>query len=474
MKLPKFLSKKKSAAPIEKDPSQIAAEQLSEATQWHMVWVRFKRHRLAMVSAGILSLYVLVVVFADFIAPYGATARDNNYLKGPPEIVKIWDGGPARPHIDSQITTRGGVEDGFAFKVKGLDSNQQIRWFVHGKKWTFLGLFDSDFHLFGVGDEQIPVVKTKAPSSSNGIGSIGGGDAGGSSSSDTTSDDPFASIERGEDGRFQIGGTTTTAAAVATTTTVPDTASDTVASEPEVIETIAAPGFVHLLGTDGLGRDQFSRIMVATRTSMTIGLAGLFTAFFLGLIFGGISGFAGGWIDYAIQRLIEIVRSIPTIPLVMGLAAAFPQDWTNQKIFFFTAIILGLVGWTTLARRIRSMLLTLQDEDFVVAARLAGAGPVRIVTRHMLPTFFSYIVVTLAIEFPYMILAESVLSFIGLGLRPPTVSWGVLLQDAQKVEVLEQTPWLLAPAGFIVVAILAFNFLGDGLRDAADPYQESS
>ncbi len=421
-----------------------------------------------MVSAGILSLYVLVVFFADFIAPYGATTRDTNYLKGPPEIVKIWDGGPTRPHIDSQITTRGGVEDGFAFKVQGLDSNQQIRWFVHGKKWTFLGLFESDFHLFGVGDEQIPVVKTKAPSSSNGIGSIGGGD---STSSDSATDDPFASIERDENGHFQIGGTTT--AAPATTTTSPEAAPDATA-EPEIIETETAPGFIHLLGTDGLGRDQFSRIMVATRTSMTIGLAGLFTAFFLGLIFGGISGFTGGWIDYAIQRLIEIVRSIPTIPLVMGLAAAFPQDWTNQKIFFFTAIILGLVGWTTLARRIRSMLLTLQDEDFVVAARLAGAGPFRIVTRHMLPTFFSYIVVTLAIEFPYMILAESVLSFIGLGLRPPTVSWGVLLQDAQKVEVLEQTPWLLAPAGFIVVAILAFNFLGDGLRDAADPYQESS
>jgi len=471
MKLPGLPSKRKSDSPSDQELSQIAVDQLSEATQWHMVWVRFKRHRLAMVSAGILSFYVAVVFFADFIAPYGATTRDTNYLKGPPEIVKIWDGGPARPHIDSQITTRGGVEDGFSFTVQGLEANQQIRWFVHGKKWTFFGLFESDFHLFGVGDEQIPVVTVEAPSSSNGIGSIGG--TGDSSTTDGESDDPFASIQRDEDGHFQIGGTTTTTIAGLPTTTVPDATSPT-SSDPVVVETTAAPGFVHLLGTDGLGRDQFSRIMMATRTSMTIGVAGLFTAFILGLVFGGVSGFFGGWVDYIIQRLIEIVRSIPTIPLVMGLAAAFPQDWSNQKIFFFTAIILGLVGWTTLARRIRSMLLTLQDEDFVVAARLAGAGPFRIVTRHMLPTFFSYIVVTLAIEFPYMILAESVLSFIGLGLRPPTVSWGVLLQDAQKVEVLEQTPWLLAPAGFIVVVILAFNFLGDGLRDAADPYQESS
>ncbi len=453
------------------------ADKLAEATQWKMVWTRFKRHRLAMVSAGILSVYILIVFFADFLAPYGATARDTNYLKGPPELVKIWDGGPARPHIDSQITVRGGVEDGFAFEVSKLDANQSIRWFVHGKKWTFLGLFDSDFHLFGVGDEQIPVEQRAAPGVGSGSSSdsSSGGDAG-TSGGDTAGDssDPFASIERDENGRLKlgIGGATTTTEAVVPEVTAPP--QDSPASEPAVIETEAAPGFVHLLGTDGLGRDQFSRILVATRTSLTIGLAGLFTAFILGLIFGGIAGFFGGWIDYLIQRLIEVVRSIPTLPLVMGLAAAFPQDWSNQKVFFFTSIILGLVGWTTLARRIRSMLLTLQDEDFVVAARLAGAGPFRIVTRHMLPTFFSYIVVTLAIEFPYMILAESVLSFVGLGLRAPTVSWGVLLQDAQKVEVLEQTPWLLAPAAFIVIVILAFNFLGDGLRDAADPYQESS
>ena len=371
MKLPAVLSKNTSTAPTAPDPSQLAADQLSEATQWHMVWVRFKRHRLAMISAGILSLYVFVVFFADFVAPYGATARDTNYLKGPPEIVKIWDGGPTRPHIDSQITTRGGVENGFAFTVKGLDSNQQIRWFVHGKKWTFLGLFESDFHLFGVGDEQIPVAAAGSPASGNGSGSIGGSDSSGPATADGSSDDPFASIQRDENGHFQIGGAATTTAAP-TTTSVATAASDTVDAKPEIVETTAAPGFVHILGTDGLGRDQFSRIMVATRTSMTIGLAGLFTAFFLGLIFGGVSGFFGGWVDYLIQRLIEIVRSIPTIPLVMGLAAAFPQDWSNQKIFFFTAIILGLVGWTTLARRIRSMLLTLQDEDFVVAARLAG------------------------------------------------------------------------------------------------------
>jgi peptide/nickel transport system permease protein len=378
-------------------------DEVSEATQWRLVWLRFRRHKLAMFAAAVLWVYVLIVLLAPFLAPYGETTRDPDYVKGPPELIEIWENGPALPHVDAQVTVRGGAEDGFKYEVQPLEGTRKIRWFVRGERWSFLGLFKSDWHLFGVAD---------APST---------------------------------DG----------------------------ARDP-ALETEAAGGFVHLLGTDDLGRDQFSRIMYATRISLTIGLAGLSVAFVLGLLFGAIAGYVGGWVDYLIQRLIEIIRSIPTIPLVMGLAAAFPLAWSNVRVFFFTSIILGLVGWTTLARRMRSMLLTLKDEDYVVAARLAGAGPVRVVTRHMLPTFFSYIMVTLAIEFPYMILAETVLSFVGLGLRPPTVSLGVLLQEAQRVETLEQTPWLLIPALFVVVAILAFNFLGDGLRDAADPYQEES
>jgi ABC-type dipeptide/oligopeptide/nickel transport system permease subunit len=444
----------------------------ADATTWKLVWWRFRRHRLAMASAVVLGFYLLIVLFAPFFAPYGATTRDTNYVKGPPELPKVWDNGLARPYVDTQITRRGAADRGFTYTVVAFDGPKEIDFFVRGEPWKLFGLIETERRLFGTGPVEIPVEPGPGP------------DAAVAAPASADADDPFASVERDQGGGLVIGGLSSgTAEGPAEQEPTGDSAEATTdgdagqqaaggdLGEPEV-ETIG--GFVHLLGTDDLGRDQFSRLMYATRTSLTIGLAGLVVAFILGLFFGGLAGYFSGWVDYTIQRLIEIVRSIPTIPLVMGLAAAFPQDWSNLRVFFFTSIILGLVGWTTLARRVRSMLLTLRDEDFVVAARLSGAGPIRVVVRHMLPSFFSYIVITLAIEFPYMILAESVLSFVGLGLRPPTVSWGVLLQEAQRVEVLEQTPWLLFPAVFVIVVILAFNFLGDGLRDAADPYQESS
>ena len=445
-----------------------------------------------MASMFVLGLYLVIVIFADFLAPYSATARDRNYVKGRPEIPWVWDGGPALPGVDAAVTQRGGQDEGFAYRRVEVDQRQTIHWFVKGEPWSVFGLFEVDRRLFGVPDVEVPAELLRPVPVGAGGAEVAAASEGSTDGSAVEAapdpDDPFASVERGDGGGLVIGGISGGAAedespqagddpasggaATAGPTEGADGESTGTAAPASSTETI--PGFVHLLGTDDLGRDQFSRILYATRTSLTIGLAGLFTSFILGLFFGGIAGYAGGIVDTMIQRLIEVVRSIPTIPLVMGLAAAFPQDWSNLRVFFFTSLILGMVGWTTLARRIRTMLLTLRDEDFVVAARLAGAGPFRIVVRHMLPSFFSYIVVTLAIEFPYMILAESVLSFVGLGLRPPTVSWGVLLQEAQKVEVLEQTPWLLAPGVFVVVAVLAFNFIGDGLRDAADPYQESS
>jgi len=193
----------------------------------------------------------------------------------------------------------------------------------------------------------------------------------------------------------------------------------------------------------------------------------------LALIIGGIAGYFGGWADYVIQRMTEVVRVIPIIPLYMGLAAAMPKEWSNMQIFFVMSMILGLFGWPTLARRIRSQLLTLRTEDYVLSARLSGAKPARIIGRHLLPACTSYIIVDLVISCPYMILSETALSFVGLGLRRPTLSWGVLLQDAQSVKALEQTPWLFIPVIFVVIAVLAFTILGDGLRDAADPYQVS-
>jgi peptide/nickel transport system permease protein len=233
----------------------------------------------------------------------------------------------------------------------------------------------------------------------------------------------------------------------------------------------AGPGDgIFILGTDQLGRDLYSRLVVATRTSLSIGLVGVSLSLVLGVILGGVSGFYGGIVDMAVQRLIEVVRSIPTIPLWMALAAALPNTWSTLQVYFAITIIISLVGWTDLARVVRGRFLALREEDFVVAAELAGASHTRIILRHMLPSFASHVIAAVSLALPTMIVSETSLSFLGLGLRPPAISWGILLQDAQNVQVLAGAPWLLSAAVPVIFVILAFNFLGDGLRDAADPY----
>ena len=227
---------------------------------------------------------------------------------------------------------------------------------------------------------------------------------------------------------------------------------------------------LYLLGTDLLGRDLWSRLAVATRVSLSIGLAGVAISLFLGVLLGGISGLYGGVVDTLIQRLIEIIRSIPTIPLWMGLAAALPNTWSTGQIYFAITVIISFIGWTDLARVVRGRFLALRSEDFVTAAELAGASRLRIIFRHMLPSFLSHIIAAASLALPAMIISETSLSFLGLGLRPPAISWGVLLQDAQNIQTLGIAPWLLIAAIPVIVIILAFNFLGDGLRDAADPY----
>ena len=203
---------------------------------------------------------------------------------------------------------------------------------------------------------------------------------------------------------------------------------------------------------------------------MSIGLAGVGLSLFLGVILGGISGYVGGITDVLIQRLIELIRSLPTIPLWLALAAAVPQDWSIIRTYFAITIILSMVGWTRLAREVRGRFLSMREEDFVVAARLYGTGPLRIIFRHMLPSFFSHIIAVTTLAVPGIIIAETSLSFLGLSMRPPAISWGVLLKDAQNIQTLALAPWLLLPGGLVIIAVLAFNFMGDGLRDAADPY----
>jgi peptide/nickel transport system permease protein len=373
--------------PIAKSGRKESEEALRyySATQWQLIWWRFKRHRFALTGGLVLVIIAVLGLLAEFLAPYGGTSRHSQYLLGPPQIPKFWDqkGFSLRPFVHGVVTERDPVTLRPLPKID-RDTRWYLRLFVPGDSYTFYGLFESDVHLFGV-DE----------------------------------------------------------------------------------------GSIHLFGTDDLGRDVFSRTLYATRLSLTIGVLGVLIAFILALIIGGIAGYAGGWIDYGIQRLTEIVRVVPAIPLYMGLAAAFPREWSSQQVYFAMTLILGLVGWPTLARRIRGQLLTLRNEDYVISARISGSTPYRIISIHLLPAFTSYIIVDLVISFPYMILSETALSFVGLGLRPPAMSWGVLLQQAQNIRAIQQAPWLFIPATFLVVAVLAFTVLGDGLRDAADPYTVS-
>jgi len=229
-------------------------------------------------------------------------------------------------------------------------------------------------------------------------------------------------------------------------------------------------GKIFLFGADGMGRDMFSRIIYGGRISLSIGLVGVTISFIFGIIIGGISGYFGGKIDIVIQRIIEFIISIPTLPLWMGLSLALPPHWTMLQVYFGIVIILSLVGWTGLARVVRGKFMATREEDFVMAAKISGASGLRIIIRHLLPSFYSYIIASLTLSIPGMILGETALSFIGLGLQPPAISWGVLLSGSQAIRVLANTPWLLIPGIFVIVTILAFNFMGDGLRDAADPY----
>lgn len=226
-----------------------------------------------------------------------------------------------------------------------------------------------------------------------------------------------------------------------------------------------------VLGADKLGRDMLTRIIYGSRISLSIGLVGVVLSFIFGVVLGGISGYYGGTMDVIIQRIIEFIRSVPSIPLWMALSAALPKDWSTLRIYFGITIILSLIGWTFLARAVRGRFLAMREEEFILAARFAGASEMRIILRHMVPSFISHLIAAATLAVPAMILSETALSFLGLGLRPPTISWGVLLQESQNLRSVALAPWLLLPGVAIIIAVLALNFLGDGLRDAADPYR---
>lgn len=233
----------------------------------------------------------------------------------------------------------------------------------------------------------------------------------------------------------------------------------------------AEGGQMFLLGTDRLGRDVLSRIIYGARISLTIGIFGVVMSFVLGIIIGGLAGYHGGWFDMVVQRVIEVLQSIPSIPLWMALAAIIPVTWSPLLVYVGITVILGMLDWTGLARAVRSKLLSLREEDYVLAARLMGAGSGRIIGRHLVPGFMSHLIASATLTIPGMILGETALSFLGIGLRPPVTSWGILLTEARSVNIIALYPWLMFPVVPVVLVVLAFNFLGDGLRDAADPYK---
>ena len=359
-------------------------EKIAVATQWQLMWWRFRKHKLAIAGTIVLILFYSLAFGADFLAYVNPEQSEAHRSLMAPQPIYWFDEGSFRPYVFRQI----GRRDPITFKrVYVPDTSEKIylEFFSRGFNYKFLGFIPMDLHLLGVKN-----------------------------------------------------------------------------AKPE--ETI------FLMGTDMQGRDIFSRLMYGTRTSMTIGLVSVALSLLLGITLGGISGYFGGLADTIIQRIIEILRSIPTIPLWMGLAAALPRSWNVVQMYFAITLIISLIGWTELARVVRGRFISLRQEDFIMAAELLGCSKPRIIFRHMVPSFVSHIIAATTLAIPAMIISETSLSFLGLGLRPPAISWGVLLQDAQNIQALVISPWLLIPTIPVIIAVLAFNFMGDGVRDAADPY----
>ena len=361
---------------------RLAEDRVAVASNWTLVWWRFRRHRLALVSAVVLILMYIVVLVPDFFSTQNPEATDARQAFVPIQGLHLFDDGRLDPWVPGLVGKRDPVTLRMNW-VADPSKKVRVRFFAPGHSWRVLGVFETNIHLIAA-----------------------------------------------QDPRQRI----------------------------------------FLLGSDRLGRDQWSRIMHGTQTSMTVGLVAVALSTIFGVVLGGISGYVGGKTDTVIQRLIELLQSVPTIPIWLALSAALPRDWTPIEVFFAITVILSLIGWTTLGREVRGRFLALREEDFVLAARLAGCSRMRIILRHMVPTFSSHIIATASLAIPVMIINETSLSFLGLGIRPPAISWGVLLQEAQNIQTLALAPWLLTPGLIVILAVLAFNLVGDGLRDASDPY----
>ena len=372
---------------IEEEDLQKAGEKVYVAPPWKLMWWRFRKHRMALISSVVLIAFYFCAVFSEFVAPHDPDQALIQFKQSPPSAIHLRDaqGNWQLPFVyqmtrvmDPQTLQIGYTED--------AKTMYPIQLFARGFEYKLLGLWTTDIHLFGLPLE--------------------------------------AKDKQG----------------------------------------------VFLFGTDRLGRDMFARVVYGARLSLSLGLVGVFLSLVLGIVLGGVSGYYGGTADVVIQRVIEFIRTIPQIPLWMTLSAALPASLSVEQTYFGITVILSLVAWTWMARVVRGRFLAMREEDFVLAARLNGSSEMRIILRHMLPSFLSYIIAALTLNIPNMILAETGLSFIGLGLRPPAISWGVLLQEAMNLRSLVLSPWVLVPGLAVVISVLAFNFVGDGLRDAADPY----
>jgi peptide/nickel transport system permease protein len=370
------------AAPVNTAAPQSEENTKAVASQWQLMWWKFRKNRLAVVGLVIGLFFYSLPIFAEFYAPRSAEFFRSEYVFAPPQSLRFIQDGRLAPFVYGLKFER---DPRSLKKTWVLDKETRIPvgLFVKGEPYRLLGFIRTDRHLFGPLDKEQPF---------------------------------------------------------------------------------------YLLGADRNGRDILSRTIYAARISLTVGLIGVFLSLIIGVTIGGISGLFGGTLDVVIQRLIEIINSIPSLPLMMAFAAIVPPGTSSVQVYMIVTLILALLTWTGMARVVRGRFLALREEDFILAARLDGVGTTRLIFWHMMPSFLSHIIASITISIPYMILSETALSFLGVGLRPPTVSWGVMLRDAQQIATLANYPWLLWPAAAVIVFVIAMNFLGNGLRDAADPY----